>query len=159
MHPNAELVLRFYQAFNRRDAAAMGACYTRDVQFEDPAFGVLHGDEVPGMWRMLCERALDLQVTVTDIEANDDHGSARWEALYTFTQTGRRVHNVIEAEFAFRQGRISAHHDRFDFWRWSRQALGAPGLLLGWSGFLRDKVRTQARANLQRYLAASATRP
>ena len=153
MHPNADLILRFYQAFDRRDAATMGACYTRDVQFEDPAFGVLQGDEARGMWSMLCERAQDLRVTVTDIEANEHHGSARWEALYTFTQTGRRVHNVIEAEFAFHQGLISAHHDRFDFWRWSRQALGLPGTLLGWSGFLRDKVRAQARGNLQRYLA------
>ena len=155
MHPNADLILRFYQAFNRRDAATMGACYTRDVQFEDPAFGVLHGDEARGMWRMLCERAQDLEITVTDIEANDDHGSARWEAVYTFTQTGRRVHNVIEAEFGFVQGLIAAHHDRFDFWRWSRQALGLPGVLLGWSGFLRDKVRLQARTNLQRYLAGT----
>jgi ketosteroid isomerase-like protein len=155
MHPNAELLLAFYQAFNRRDAEAMTACYARDVQFEDPAFGVLVGDEARGMWRMLCERGVDLQVTATDIEAGDDHGSARWEALYTFSQTGRPVHNVIQAEFAFRDGRISAHHDHFDFWRWSRQALGAPGLLLGWSGYLRDKVRLQARANLKRYLSAS----
>lgn len=153
MHPNAELLLSFYQCFNRRDAAGMNACYSPDVQFEDPAFGVLVGDEARGMWRMLCERGHDLQVTTTDVEANEAHGSARWEALYTFSQTGRRVHNVIQAEFAFRDGRISAHHDHFDFWRWSRQALGAPGMLLGWSGFLRDKVRAQARANLKRYLS------
>jgi ketosteroid isomerase-like protein len=152
MHPNAERLLGFYQAFNRRDADAMGACYARDVQFEDPAFGVLIGDEARAMWRMLCERASDLQVTATDIEADDDHGQARWEATYTFSQTGRRVHNVIEAEFAFNDGLISAHHDHFDFWRWSRQALGPPGWLLGWSSFLREKVKTQARAGLKRYM-------
>lgn len=152
MHANGETILRFYQAFDRRDAAAMGESYTRDVQFEDPAFGILQGEEVRGMWRMLCERAQDLSVTVTDIEANEHHGSARWEAVYTFTQTGRHVHNVINAEFSFRQGLIEAHHDAFDFWRWSRQALGMPGLLLGWSQYLRDKVRLQARANLRRYL-------
>jgi ketosteroid isomerase-like protein len=156
MHANAELLLAFYQAFNRRDAEAMAACYTPDVIFEDPAFGVLHGDEARDMWRMLCARAADLQVTVTDIEADDTRGSARWEALYTFTQTGRKVHNSIEARFGFRDGRISTHHDSFDFWRWSRQALGTPGLLLGWSGMLRGKVRTQARANLERYRASAA---
>ena len=43
--------------------------------------------------------------------------------------------------------------DRFDFWRWSRQALGAPGVLLGWTPMLRGKVRGQAGANLQRFLA------
>ena len=48
-------------------------------------------------------------------------------------------------------GLILTHRDRFDFWAWSRQALGTPGLLLGWSGFLRDKVRAQAAKNLAAY--------
>jgi ketosteroid isomerase-like protein len=152
MHANGELLLRFYQAFDRRDAATMAACYTPDVRFEDPAFGELRGAEVGAMWAMLFARAQDLQVTVTDIEADATHGSARWEAIYTFPQTGRRVHNSIEAEFAFRDGLICEHRDRFDFWRWSRQALGAPGLLLGWSNVLKDKVRGQARARLKRYM-------
>jgi ketosteroid isomerase-like protein len=154
MHRNAELLLGFYQSFNRRDAEAMARCYTDDVVFEDPAFGELHGEDARGMWRMLCARAQDLQVTVTDIEADDTRGSARWEALYTFTQTGRKVHNSIEARFGFRDGLIREHRDHFDFWRWSRQALGTPGLLLGWSGALRRKVGTQARANLARFMAS-----
>jgi ketosteroid isomerase-like protein len=154
MHRNAELLLGFYQAFNRRDAEAMARCYTDDVVFEDPAFGELHGEDARGMWRMLCARAQDLQVTVTDIEADDARGSARWEALYTFTQTGRKVHNSIEARFGFRDGLIREHRDQFDFWRWSRQALGTPGLLLGWSGALRRKVGTQARSNLARFMAS-----
>ena len=47
---------------------------------------------------------------------------------------------------------ITTHRDRFNFWTWSRQALGAPGLLLGWSPYLRNKVRAQAASNLQRFL-------
>ena len=39
------------------------------------------------------------------------------------------------------------------FRSWSRQALGTPGLLLGWSPFLRNKVRATAAANLKRFLA------
>jgi hypothetical protein len=38
-------------------------------------------------------------------------------------------------------------------WAWSRQALGAPGLLLGWTPFLRRKIRAQAAANLEKYIA------
>ena len=153
MHPNAALLQRFYEAFDRRDADAMAACYAADVRFEDPAFGVLGGDQARGMWRMLCERAQDLRVTASGIEADDRAGRAHWDAAYTFSQTGRRVLNRIDAEFEFRDGLIVAHRDRFDFWRWSRQALGAPGLLLGWSPLLRSKVRARARANLERYLA------
>jgi ketosteroid isomerase-like protein len=153
VHPNAALLQRFYEAFDRRDAAAMGACYTDDVRFEDPAFGLLVGEQARGMWRMLCERGKDLRVVASGIEADDMCGSAHWDATYTFSQTGRKVLNRIDAQFEFRDGLICAHRDRFDFWRWSRQALGAPGLLLGWTPLLQNKVRAQARANLDRYLA------
>lgn len=64
------------------------------------------------------------------------------------------VHNVIDSRFIFDpQGLIRTQRDSFDFWAWSRQALGAPGLLLGWTPFLHNKVRAQAAANLRKYLA------
>ena len=53
------------------------------------------------------------------------------------------------------QGLITRQRDRFDFWAWSRQALGMPGLLLGWTPFLRHKVQRQAAANLQKFLTRS----
>ena len=80
--------------------------------------------------------------------------SAHWEPTYVFSATGRVVHNIIDAEFEFDDaGLITRHTDRFDFWRWARQALGAPGLLLGWTPLLRARVRTQAAANLKRFMA------
>jgi hypothetical protein len=80
--------------------------------------------------------------------------SAHWEAHYLFSATGRLVHNRIDAGFGFgADGLITTHLDRFDFWAWSRQALGAPGLLLGWTPWLRTKVRAQAAENLRRFLA------
>jgi len=61
------------------------------------------------------------------------------------------VHNIIDAQFTFRDGLIASHRDRFDFWSWSRQALGAPGLLLGWTPALRRKVQARAAANLKAF--------
>lgn len=153
MHPNAALIARFYTAFEACDAEAMAACYSDDVVFEDPAFGELHGEHARNMWRMLCARASDLRIEASAIRADDQEGSAHWEAWYGFSQTGRRVHNRIDARFRFRDGLICEHRDHFDLWRWSRQALGLPGLLLGWSSTLQDKVRNQARANLARFEA------
>ncbi|MEN9670596.1 MAG: hypothetical protein RL018_873, partial [Pseudomonadota bacterium] len=46
--------------------------------------------------------------------------------------------------------------DSFNFWAWSRQALGAPGLLIGWTPFLRAKVQATANDNLQKFLAKKA---
>jgi hypothetical protein len=63
------------------------------------------------------------------------------------------VLNRIDASFTFNaQGLILTHRDRFDFWAWSRQALGAPGLLLGWTPFLRNKVKQQAGNNLRKFM-------
>lgn len=101
---------------------------------------------------MLCERAKDLRVEFRDIEANDSTGCAQWEAWYTFSPTGRQVHNRIDACFEFREGKIIRHRDSFDFWAWASQALGPTGLLLGWSGFIKDRVRSQAGKNLAAFL-------
>jgi ketosteroid isomerase-like protein len=156
MHPNAALIDRFYAAFAARDAAGMAACYHPDVVFNDPAFGELRGAQAGAMWAMLLERGKDLQVTWSDVQADDSSGRAHWDARYTFSQTGRRVLNRIDAEFAFRDGLIARHTDRFGFWRWARQALGPAGLLLGWTPMLQNKVRATARAGLEKYMA---TRP
>lgn len=153
MHANAQLLTDFYTAFARCDGDAMATAYAPDATFSDPAFPGLKGAECGGMWRMLTGQAKDLRVEFRDITADDATGSAHWEAWYTFSVTGRKVHNIIEAAFTFEDGRIKTHVDTFDFYRWSRQALGFPGLLLGWSGFLRRKVQGQARKGLDRFLA------
>lgn len=153
LHPHAALIERFYDAFARRDHAAMVACYHPEVHFRDEVFD-LRGPRAGAMWHMLCERGRDLRVTHSAVRADDRAGSARWEAHYTFGSTGRPVHNVIVAAFTFEDGLIRTHRDRFDFWRWSRMALGLPGVLLGWSGFLRRRVSREANAALEKFVAA-----
>ncbi len=152
----AALLQRFYAAFAALDGAAMQACYAPDARFEDPVFTLAGRDEIGAMWRMLCDAVRrrgrdDWQLEARGIEADAAAGRAHWEARYRFSATGRLVHNVIDAEFGFRDGLIATHRDRFDFWRWSRQALGPAGLALGWSTMLRGKVRAQAAANLAAY--------
>lgn len=156
MHPNAALIHRFYDSFAALDAAGMQACYHPEVVFSDPAFGELRGAEAGAMWAMLCARATDLQVSATDVQADDQRGRAHWEARYTFGQTGRPVHNRIDAEFEFRDGLIIRHTDTFDFYAWARQALGPAGLLLGWTPVIQNRVRSMARAGLEKYMREGA---
>ena len=139
MHPNATLIERFYAAFARRDWAGMAACYHPEVHFSDEAFD-LHGADAGMMWRMLCTNGKDLRLEVSGIAADEREGRAHWDARYTFSATGRAVLNRIDARFEFRDGLIVRHVDHFDFWAWSRQALGAPGWLLGWTPLLRAKA-------------------
>lgn len=152
MHPNEKLIETFYTSFQKLDAAAMAACYHPDIRFSDPVFPLLVGDEVSGMWRMLCTQAKNFELTCSDIEASEQTGKAHWEAGYDFSATGRRVLNRIDAAFEFRDGKIIKHTDTFDFWKWSRMALGPAGLLLGWTPLLRKKVQRQARARLDRFM-------
>ena len=152
-HPNADLIDRFYTAFAERDAETMAACYAPGVRFSDPVFTDLRGNAAGGMWRMLCEQGKDLRIEHSEVRCDDETGVAHWEAWYTFSATGKKVHNVIDARFRFEDGLIVEHADTFGFYRWSRQALGVPGLLLGWTPFLQNQVRKRAGKQLDRYLA------
>lgn len=153
MHANEKLLHDFYSAFQRKDAEAMAACYADNVVFNDAVFVDLRGREASDMWRMLCANGKDLELTFSDVHADDAQGRAHWEARYTFSATGKKVHNIIDARFTFRDGRIATHTDSFDFYRWSKQAFGVAGVLLGWTPFLRNTVRKQARRALDKFSA------
>ncbi|MNJ64809.1 hypothetical protein D3C77_607860 [compost metagenome] len=105
------------------------------------------------MWRMLTTRAKDFSLTFDSVRADDRSASAHWVATYLFSQTGRIVINDIQARFVIRDGKICEHHDSFSLWRWSRQALGTSGLLLGWTPLVQGKVRGQALKGLRAFQA------
>lgn len=156
MHAHAKLIETFYTAFQQRNGDAMAACYHPEIRFSDPVFPDLQGEQAGAMWRMLTARGKDLTLEFSDVHADDETGRAHWDASYTFSATGRHVDNHIDASFRFRDGKIVEHHDVFDLWAWSRQALGLPGLLLGWSPLVKNKVRATAGAGLEAFMAKSS---
>ncbi len=150
---------RLYAAFERLDGAAMQACYAPDARFDDPVFSLQGREQIGGMWRMLCQAGREhsrgvWRLSVGAARPLGQGWALRWEVDYRFGATGRAVHNVVHTEIELdADGLILRHRDRFDFWRWSRQALGAPGLLLGWTGLLRRRVQQTAALGLTRFLA------
>ena len=149
---NEQLIRHFYESFARNDADAMVACYSDEIEFHDPAFGLLKGADAKNMWRMLSERAKgNIKIEFKNITADDKKGSADWTADYLFSKTGRKVFNEIHAEFEFQDSKIIRHTDTFDIWKWSKQALGLSGQLLGWSSFLQTKIRQNAKESLREY--------
>ncbi|HJV49021.1 MAG TPA: nuclear transport factor 2 family protein [Geothrix sp.] len=146
---HTDVAVCFYEAFARRDAEAMTACYHPQATFEDPAFGPLNREAACAMWAMLLGRSADLRITHQVLRETRDTVIVRWEARYTFTRTGRPVLNRIEATLGFEGGLIRTHRDRFGFWAWARQAFGLPGLLLGWTPWFQAKVRAQALQALE----------
>lgn len=152
MNPNEVLITKFYTAFQNKDIKAMQDCYSEQASFNDPAFKNLNGTEVKAMWEMLISGSKDMKVTFRDVLADEHHGKAHWDAEYTFSATGRKVINRIDARFILKDGKILEHTDHFNFHTWSRQALGITGLLLGWTSFLKHKVQKQASEKLAAYI-------
>ena len=132
----------------------MAACYAADVHFSDPVFQDLNGSEAADMWRMLTSRAQNFSLDYSNVNADDQQGSAHWVATYLFSGTGRTVVNRIQANFKFRDGKIVEHHDQFDLWKWSAQALGVKGALLGWTPLVQGAIRKQAGKGLAAFRAA-----
>lgn len=153
MNANEALITKFYTAFQNKDVSTMQECYSDQATFSDAAFTDLNAKEVRAMWAMLIKGGKDMRVEFSNVRADAHGATAHWDAYYTFSATGRKVLNQIDAHFVIENGKIVKHTDHFDFYTWSRQALGLPGLLLGWTSFLKNKVRKQASAKLAAYMA------
>jgi ketosteroid isomerase-like protein len=150
---NTETINQFYVSFQKLDADGMNACYTEDIVFSDPVFGLLHGDEVRAMWEMLCKNARDFSLTWSDIELLDDeYATCKWTARYTFSKTGKKVVNNVKAFMRFKDGRIAEHSDAFRLSQWSAQAFGWKGYWFGWMGWFKRKVRRKAVGSLRSYM-------
>jgi hypothetical protein len=149
-----DVIERLYGALAAQDGDAMAACYTADARFEDPVFGILEGDRVGHMWRMLTEASTGVEVDLGDVVCDGPIGSASWTARYVFQPTGRMVVNRGSARFRFRNRLIAEHRDDFSFYGWARQALGGPAVVFAWTPMARASVQKRARAGLERYIAA-----
>lgn len=148
-----QLIQYFYTSFAALDAEGMADCYHKDILFNDPGFGDLKGERAVNMWRMLCasQQGKDFRVEFSDLQADEHTGRAHWEAYYTFSKTGRKVHNIIDAQFKFQDGKIIEHIDTFDLYRWAKQAFGLTGTLIGWTPFFKNKLHQQTNQLLNRF--------
>lgn len=158
MNKNEQLVSKFYSAFQELDAKTMNTCYSADIVFFDPVFNLLHGDEVRSMWEMLCSNAKDFNLVFGNIVALDEeYYTCEWMATYTFSKTGRRVINKVKAFMRIADGKIIEHSDGFSLHKWSMQAMGFSGWLLGWNRFYQNKIKNQARRNLNKFIQKQNT--
>lgn len=148
-----ELIIRFYKAFQDGNGETMASMYHADAVFSDEVFQNLNASEAGAMWKMLIERSKgNLKIEFHSIEEKEGSATGIWEANYLFGKTGRKVHNVIRSQMKFKEGKVINHQDRFHFWKWTQMALGIPGILLGWTPMMKNKVRAMARKELNDYM-------
>jgi hypothetical protein len=148
---------QFFEAFLVRDHYTMGLLYAENATFSDPVFPLLNARGARMMWAMLLTRAEDLGIEVNVLEDSPTRARVEWTARYTFGATGRRVINRIQTEMAISNGRIVRQVDQFSLWRWARQALGAQGLILGWTPMVQNRIRKQAARSLGEFARRSAS--
>ncbi|MFA4867277.1 MAG: nuclear transport factor 2 family protein [Pedobacter sp.] len=156
MNSNEQLIHHFYTSFQDKNVKAMQDLYASNASFNDPVFTNLNADEVKSMWAMLIMNGKDMRLEFKDIKGTQNGATAVWDAWYTFSATGKKVHNHINASFLIENGKIIKHTDHFSFYLWASQALGLTGILLGWTSFLKNKIRSTAKKNLQRYMDKAA---
>jgi ketosteroid isomerase-like protein len=152
MNANEQLINTFYTCFKNKDYEGMQACYADNAIFSDAVFKNLNAEQVKAMWQMLILKGKDLRLEFSNISADDTTGKAHWDAYYTFSATGKKVINRIDANFEFENGKITKHVDHFGFYKWAKQALGITGILLGWTGFLKNKIQATALNNLTKFM-------
>lgn len=146
-----EVIKAFYNAFENKDAKTMVAYYHENIRFTNPVFGTQKGDRAKNMWRMVCKNAKKLSVKSSEIVMEADKGRVHWEAQYLFSQTERKVHNKIDAQFKFKEGKIVEHIDVFNLHSWARQALGFKGFLIGDTSFFKRKLQQQTNRMLTKF--------
>lgn len=155
---NKELIVKFYTAFQKLDFTTMNSCYSDDIIFSDPVFGLLQGDEVKAMWEMLCKNAKDLSLTFSNIQTDDEeYYTCKWTATYTFSKTGKKVVNNIKAFMRLKDGKIIEHSDGFRLSTWIAQAFGWKGVWFGWTSFMKRKIQREARKSLEKFVKKKAT--
>lgn len=151
VNPMKGLIETFYTSFQNKDAETMISCYHNNIIFSDPAFGELKGDDAKVMWQMLCRNSSDLKIELSNITASFKKGAAHWEAWYTFSKTGRKIHNIVDAAFEFKDSKILTHTDNFNLHQWASQAMGWKGKLFGGTTFFKNKLHQQTRKLLNEY--------
>jgi len=149
-----QIIEEFYRAFQRLDAEAMVSLYHNEIEFSDPVFRHVKGEDAKNMWRMLIKKSDGkLQIYFHDILGGDDKGVAQWEATYPFKPTGNIVHNKINATFEFKDGKIYRHDDCFGLLRWYTMAYGIQGFFMGIFPPARTKMRKVAMKQLKKFSA------
>ncbi len=139
-----EIAIKFYDAFSAANIDVLKQLYDKKLIFNDNIFVNLDYNETISMWSSLLVGNKNMSIKYEIKKYSEKYVEVEWIADYLFTSTNRNVKNIILAKMEIDQGKIINHTDNFDFYKWSQMAFGITGVLIGWTSFFKNKVRTEA---------------
>jgi len=151
--PPAVLLLKFFKAVQTQDVKAIGECYHNDIEYYEPAYGKMTGPRALGYWSFFFSQVKEMQCEYDGLKINGDKGTLHIEEWYTWSATGHAVHNLVDCEFDFKDGKIFRHIDNYNLNAWAFQSLGAK--YLGWT----KKTREQEVEKFEDFLKNQQERP
>ncbi len=152
--PPDVVVRRFFDAWSRRDTAALTAALHPQVSFSDPLFTDVRGVRVALMWTNRLSESEDLMVAHEILFADERKAQVRWQAQYILG--ARKVAHEGLSTLSLWDNLIVRQVDEYDFLLWARQAYGPIGWLLGATEGYQAACQRRARKDLERF-AASGT--
>ncbi|MEI6864523.1 hypothetical protein [Flavicella sp.] len=99
----------------------------------------------------------DTIINFDNIQATPENGKVNWVAEYLYGNKKRKVVNLVSANFKFKDNKIIEHFDTFDLWKWSRQAFGIQGFLIGWTTSMKNKIQLTANKKLNEFIKNNRT--
>ena len=139
-----EIAIKFYDAFSAANIDVLKQLYDKKLIFNDNIFVNLDYNETISMWSSLLVGNKNMSIKYEIKKYSEKYVEVEWIADYLFTSTNRNIKNIILAKMEIDQGKIINHTDNFDFYKWSQMAFGITGVLIGWTSFFKNKVRTEA---------------
>ena len=111
------------------------------------------------MWEMLLtSKKGELKVSYKIARVSDKKGKVNWVAEYHFGKNNRKVINNVSGEFKFEDGKIIEHIDTFNLWKWSKQAMGTLGYLIGWTPLMKKKIQKSTNKKLNNFIAGQGNK-
>lgn len=141
------VVNRFFESYQRSDWQSMARCYHDKASFSDPIYPDLREENIVYLWfsRLSKHQSIDLQYRV--VFADERKAQVEWTAISPFNGKAVKIEGL--STFALWDETIVRHVDEFSFVKWSRQAQGLKGWLLGGSRFYQARVQRSARSQLE----------
>ena len=141
----------FFIAFTNHDVETMLSYYHKDIIYDDIGFGKQKGENAKAVWYFLLGKVdKNAVITFSNIQITKNKGQVNWTTKYTFGK--RKIINQVTATFHFKDGKIIYHKDDYSLWKWSQQAFGIVGYLIGWSWLFSWFIRWQMQQLLRNFI-------